>query len=259
MGEWLVGGGHAVGAMHQRHGQPGEDAHLVRHGELSYVAVSDGHGSARCTRSAAGAALAVRAVDEVLQPLDHVVSPQDWAGAVIRRWRTACDEHLDTHALTPEEHDIVAAAPTGTGHHFLYGATLMVATAESDELGCLKIGDGDILISSDGSWQRALNGRELVSTETESLCLPDATERALTGRWRVSAKALVTLSTDGFAAAFEDDDWPESVIHDIWAHLDHAGGDNLGSTIDAWCEGPAAVGGDDATLALVARGVRSGV
>src|SRR5688500_15700808 len=73
MTSWRVLGSSRRGASHVRSGLPNQDAigwQVAPDEGTVALAVADGHGSARCTRSDTGARLAVRAALEILATLE---------------------------------------------------------------------------------------------------------------------------------------------------------------------------------------------
>src|SRR5215217_704894 len=127
---WQVVGESVRGAVHERNGLPNQDAiyWLPASGEDSSIvlAVADGHGSARYSRSHIGASLAVETSAQLVHEFingqaDNLSllkdATEDWLPrALVRKWVEVVTNHCNADPLSNEESPIVA-----------YGATLIVA------------------------------------------------------------------------------------------------------------------------------------
>lgn len=251
-GEWRAFANGVTGASHVRRGRGREDAHLAHTSSLSFVALSDGHGSARCTRASRGAQLAVDASAAVLGAAVDVPVMREAVEAIVDGWRRRCMEDLLRMPLTDEEREIVSN-DHAIGSLLLYGATLLVAVVGDSRVAVCKLGDGDILRLVAGGTIEVLAGAEGVLTETDSLCLPDAVDRTMLKSWDAGDTRLVLVATDGFGSAFESSAWHAEVVRDVMEHIDEHGLADLEHTLGRWCEGPAEVGGDDVSIGLLVR------
>jgi hypothetical protein len=63
--------------------------------------------------------------------------------------------------------------------------------------------------------------------------------------------SLAFAATDGFGGAFVDADWWKSVANELVGHADRVDRAELARRLPGWVAGPAAVGGDDASLVLM--------
>ena len=203
-----------IGAAHRRRGQPCQDASLSSSlrcpggGSLQVLAVADGHGGRRYSRSDVGSRLACEeALAAVTAALHATPLPdqtawleqlrhglpraieQGWREAVARHWRQA-----------PEGEE--------QGCTRLYGTTLGLLLLAPDWWGCTGLGDWDLVRVNCGSSREdaALLSEESLAAAageaTASLCLEEAAALCLS-RARLEPIAPGTgsftllLSTDG--------------------------------------------------------------
>jgi hypothetical protein len=92
-----------------------------------------------------------------------------------------------------------------------------------------------------------------VAGTTSSLARPDAARVARTALVDARAVATVLLATDGYGNAFADPHWQGEVGRDVRDQLLHDGPSAVRERLAGWVGDAAAVGGDDATLAIVTR------
>ena len=263
--EWQVVGQSVRGATHERNGLPNQDAiywlPASGRGASAVVAVADGHGSARYSRSHIGAALAV---ERSVQLMDEFLNSQaegdnlslikhaaeEWLPrALVRNWSSAIDDHLRTDPLSPEEQ-------YGGESSIAYGTTLLIAAVTERFICYLQLGDGDILTVNDcGEVSRPLAKDErLLGNETTSLCATDA--------WRdfrinfqpltQSHPALVLLSTDGYPNSFRDEPGFFKVGSDLLQMIEEHGLARVAADLAGWLRDATHAGsGDDVTLGII--------
>lgn len=254
---WVAAANLQRGERHVRRNEPCEDAAVAGQKPLPYVAVSDGHGSERCTRSAFGAGFAVRCVSERLETMQESPDPEVLVRDLLLGWNRLCMAHVLELPLRSEERQIVSEVDPAMGPVFLYGATLLVAIALDDEVVTLRIGDGDVFLQdATGALQTSAEPAPSGSSETDSLCQVDAFERSAFHRFSIGsgdALPLVVVATDGFGAPFVDPEWRAAVVADIAAHVAANGTETLETSIADWCVEPARVGGDDTSMGLLVQ------
>ncbi|WP_193610362.1 protein phosphatase 2C domain-containing protein [Nocardioides lijunqiniae] len=257
-GGWTALSGTQIGSVHVREDLPLQDAHEVRVDDgVAVVAVADGHGHHAHFRSDVGAGLAVRIVADLLaDAAPHLSAVRgeevlaDVGAALVERWTAAVLDHLRDHPVEPE----VAAR----GALLPYGTTVIAMVATGDLLGVLQIGDGDaVVVGADGRAARPLpEDPGLDGHRTTSLCQADPLEslRVAVVDTRADDVVLGYVCTDGFSAARVDADgwWQETGAQLVDLTRDH-GLPWIAERLPAWLEEPARIGGDDTTLALLAR------
>jgi hypothetical protein len=242
------------------------------------MAVSDGHGSTKCFRSATGARLAVDtaldvigAVATTLPDVTDLSILQDTVGQIVSRWRAAVAADILRNPLTTEEFDTVeqnggvgARRAVEQRPTIAYGATLLAVLASDRYLVYFQLGDGDILAVPAGGkvWRPLADDPQLFADETTSLCSPDAVRHLrvglhVFGEGEPSAQpapALVVLSTDGYANSFRTEADFVKVGADLLELVREEGLEMVGGCLEAWLQEASSFGsGDDVTVGIVCR------
>ena len=255
---WRVAGQSVRGAVHERNGLPNQDAihWLPASGEGSSIvlAVADGHGSARYSRSHIGARLAVESATQLVQEFldndsDNLSlikdATEDWLPrALVRKWSEVVTDHLNADPIG-EENSLIA-----------YGATLIVAAVSERFALYLQLGDGEILtVSESGEVTRPLTRDDrLFGNETTSLCAPDAWRdfRVSFQPLTHSCPALILLSTDGYPNSFRHESGFFKVGSDILNMIRENGLAMVQNNLAGWLSDSTRAGsGDDVTLGIL--------
>jgi hypothetical protein len=244
-------------------------------GPALVLAVSDGHGSAKCFRSATGARLAVdtalAVIGQLAEQLPDAADPAALPAAaeqVVWRWRAAVDADLLACPLSEEELGRLATKEGSVARHAVernprlaYGATLLAVLATGRYVAYFQLGDGDVLaVSERGDVSRPLAGDpRLFAGETTSLCSRDAVSHFRTGLHLLGedappAPALIVVSTDGYANSFRTDADFAKVGADLLEMVRGEGLDAVGGCLESWLHEASAFGsGDDVTVGIVCR------
>jgi hypothetical protein len=278
---WRAIGTSVRGAAHVRAGLPKQDAigWIPESGEALplIMAVSDGHGSAKCFRSDAGALLAIHTTMQTMQEFVNGqltavslsaikrTAEEQLPQELLRRWRAAVEEALRTTPFSVEElatlerKDGTVARQSVEANPFLaYGATLLIVLVAESFILYLQLGDGDILtVTETGEVERPVPGdAQLLANETTSLCTPNAW-RDMRVRFQVLAgppPALILLSTDGYANSFRDDTGFFKVGSALLDIIRTDGLDKVRESLEGWLtETTQAGSGDDIALGIVCR------
>jgi serine/threonine protein phosphatase PrpC len=278
--QWRILAASTRGATHLRSGLPNQDAVAWNSPVADSVplaaAVSDGHGSAKCFRSDAGARLAVnvatRLMKEFADSQAAASSLADIRGAaeklpknLVLAWRHAVEQSLSAETFSSEELYLLETR-AGSGARqvveenpvIAYGATVLAVLVAQSYVLYLQIGDGDILTVSDsGHVARPLPGDErLFANETTSLCLADAwhAARIELRNLLISPPALLLLSTDGYANSFGQDADFLAVGSDLLKIVRSEGLGVVKANLESWlAETSNAGSGDDVTVAVICR------
>ncbi|HEY1134470.1 MAG TPA: protein phosphatase 2C domain-containing protein, partial [Nocardioides sp.] len=166
---------------------------------------------------------------------------------LLARWRDAVADDVAAEPLdatAPERPEIA------------YGTTVLAALATPDEVVLLQLGDGDVVrVTADGGSDRPLPvDPDLAGRVTTSLCQPDPLASLRIVVLDAADVALVWLGTDGFGVGRVDgEDWWRPVGAQLLAHVHAAGIDDVARRLPGWITEPADVGGDDVTVAVLAR------
>jgi hypothetical protein len=271
--DWEVLQASARGSVHVRDGTPPQDAVAwwpgpdagagdgwVHRAAEVVVAVSDGVGSRDCFRSDRGSYLAAMLACAMGADLLRTGVPADeLAGRLMAdvavRWRTAVQGDLAEQPVTADERAGVSAGWSDGDPVLAYAATLLVAVATPTALALVQLGDGDLLLVDDGGRVGCPMPADpsSVAGSTSSLARADAAAVARTALVDAGAVAAALLATDGYGNAFADPDWQGEVGRDVCEQLVHDGPTAVRERLDSWVGDAAAVGGDDATLAILWR------
>ncbi|MER7921881.1 PP2C family serine/threonine-protein phosphatase [Streptomyces sp. NPDC096057] len=237
------------------------------------LAVADGHGSARYTRSEIGARFAVdrfvgraelfaQAARDCHEPgrLARLMTyaRDDFPRALVQDWRETALGHWDRHrpvadAGTPE--------PRQSEKLLLYGTTLIGAVLTPWLFVAWQIGDGDLaVVEHDGTLTRPLApAEEALGDETESLCGPEAWS-AVRMHWapvfdQARTPRLVVLSTDGLSKSFASAEGYRQFVAGLDGRLASDGSEGVREVLPQWLEQASKYSGDDTTLAAALRHV----
>lgn len=271
------------GAAHIRNALPNQDAidwapRIQKQSGLPLImAVSDGHGSAKCFRSGIGAQFATKSAREVIkQFLSSEIFPADLsrikhlfeeglARDVVRNWQQAVDDDLQKNPFTDEEFSVLEGreglavrAKIENNPYIAYGATLLVVFITETFLAILQLGDGDILVVSDsGEVSRPLPLDErLIANETTSLSDKLAWQDFRTNFISLASQppALITLSSDGYANSFRNDESFLKIGVDFLEMLREDSPKAIQRGMENWLNEASQLGsGDDITLGLIYR------
>jgi len=224
-----------TGASHLEKGQPCQDAcmvaqHYYRGIPYTVLAIADGHGSEKYSRSDIGAHFAVEAAgDAATELVIGLVSlrdnhPQDWhkmlqhevehrlGRSLVQRWRSRVDEHAENH---PEE-GVTKKSDAWFGR---YGSTAALTILYDEYLIAANLGDSSIYLANSQGDDLSLRKiselqREGIGLGTDSLVSPNANYL-----WRLevismshNAPAMVLLTTDGLTDSLVD---PQASVLDL--------------------------------------------
>lgn len=251
-----VGGASVRGTSHVLGNLPNQDALAYeRAGAWTFLAVADGHGSARHYRSDRGSAFAVATALSLLRRAAREVE----AGAAGRVLATLAQDLVAGWRERVEADIRLWPIPERPGFesHAVYGSTCVAAAIGP---GCslfLQIGDGDVLASSrTGEVDRVIPlDPHLVGAGTYSLCQPDAVARThlrlFTAPHPLSAPDFVMAGTDGLSKSYPRDEDFLAVARHFRQSLRSAPLESLLRSLEPWlseCSGRGSR--DDITVAL---------
>ena len=250
---WGTTSATVMGSMHVRLHLPNQDSArtwVSDDGASAVIAVADGHGHHAHFRSDVGADLATRcALDALRRALPHP-DPAAVAATIVGDWRDAVAAHLEAEPLPADQRVSDPLLP--------YGATLLALAVTDTHLVSLQVGDGDtVAVRASGETFRPLpDDPDLDGIHTASLCQPDplSSLRHTTVALHDDPIALAYLCTDGFGKARVDaDGWWRTTGTELVGFVRDRGLTWVAEQLPDWLDEPARIGGDDTTLALVAR------
>ena len=256
-----------IGASHRRAGKPCQDAYALWTASGAgasgiALAVADGHGDDRHDLSHFGSSLAVRAAVEELGALHTCYALEgkwtelkssfkaDFPRRLGRRWR---------EAVLGEQHRPSDAANSEPEETFLirYGTTLLAALVVGDVLLIGQIGDGGVLLLTEGGEVECPlpNNPFEVGGETDSLGSADAPRLWRTAALERTGAALLLLATDGLINAFADDEQWRAFALSLRERIREFGWPSVASALPGWLDHYSeTASGDDITLAVAALG-----
>ena len=203
----------AAGGSHVVHDVGCEDAsrHVMLHEAGSYVvAVADGHGDKRCTRSARGSAFAVDAAVQVLSGLQGPEGASTVASKLLETWKALVNGDVEAFPLSAEERLVLGGDGAGRMPEYLYGTTLVAALVAPWGRLVVQQGDGAfVLMGADGVYAEPVPPDErCVGNKTSSLADADAEARMrVTYVAREEGEgATCFVATDGITKSFADDE-----------------------------------------------------
>lgn len=235
------------------------------------LAVADGHGSARHSRSELGARFAVdrflvraaefgRAARDCHEPgrLTRLMTyaRDDFPRALVHDWREEVLGHWSRHRPVADDG---AREPEPDEKLLLYGTTLIGAVLTPWLFVAWQIGDGDLaVVEHDGTLTRPLAPEEEdLGDETESLCGPEAWA-AVRMHWapvfeEARAPRLVVLSTDGLSKSFASADGYREFVAGLDDRLAAQGSSGVREVLPQWLRQASQYSGDDTTLTAALR------
>ena len=276
---WEILADSVRGPTHERTGSPNQDCHKSESANSTIVAVSDGHGSARCFRSDRGSKFAVETAIEVvegfflgewgshsLQEKKHQVQIR-LPNRIVESWREKVARDLEETPLNAKELETLATHKSEKQKsnpedipYIVYGATLLTVVITSEFVVYLQLGDGDILtVLESGEVCRPLPIDErLFGNETTSL----SSEKSVSDfRVVIESSAgvlpsLILMATDGYSNSFKDDASFFKAGRDFRDLLEPIDGSaEVERHLKEWLNESAKMSGDDVTLCLLHRKV----
>ena len=207
------------GASHEKVGEGCQDSARIYMGDsFAVAAVSDGHGSEKHFRSAAGSEMAtriaIRSICDFCERNDGLdkIFPQNpdntarrIAANIICGWNSEIAAHIKLLPLNDREKAIVKKH-NGIANEVMYGATLIVAGMTDKICFGLQIGDGSFcaLDSKDKMVFPMPEDTKLVGNLTTSLCDNDAIGN-FRYFYREGGYSGVMLSSDGLINSFKNE------------------------------------------------------
>ncbi len=260
-----------MGASHRRAGKPCQDAYALWTGSGAgandiVLAVADGHGDDRHDLSHVGSTLAVRAAVEELGALHAYYAREgkwtqlkssfkaDFPRRLVRRWREAVlmeqrRPGFVDGTLDPESDEALLIR---------HGTTLIVALVVGDVLLIGQIGDGGVLLVTEGGEVECPlpNNPLEVGGETDSLGSVEAHRLWRTAVLERTGPVLLLIATDGLVNAFADDEQWHAFALSIQERIREFGWPSVASALPGWLDHYSeAASGDDITLAVSVLGL----
>lgn len=260
------------GATHERNGKPLQDSKKIVEisDRIAILAVADGHGSDKCTRSDRGSAIAVNAFYAVIK--NYLLSyGQDAEGMTslitflnregdTRFAQDVCEEwqaRVKQSFYKNKVEDLIADDGTidWKSVYALYGTTLLGMLITDTFVFSFQIGDGDINLITGTDISPLVEPEKFLGTETHSLSKPDAWRKAVASLRRKNADEdmpyLYMLSTDGFANSYASDEEFQKTCREYYNMIGQHGFEAVKDNLPNWLKETSELGcGDDVTVVM---------
>jgi hypothetical protein len=259
---WEAIAASTIGSVHVRDHRPIQDAVATfAEDDVSIIAVADGHGHHLHFRSDVGSRLAADGAVAALR-----AAASGWGAASVAEiadllpdlgrgihdtWMAAVHDHVAEHPFERGEE---------TDHPLIpYGTTLVVLAVVRGVLLGLQVGDGDAVAAriTGEAFRPLAEDERLDGVMTASLCQLNAMESLRTAAYDAGDENVVLCfaCTDGFGSSRVDrDGWWRQTGEELVTFSRRHGLPWIGEQLPGWIEEPALVGGDDVSLAVLARG-----
>ena len=260
------------GATHERNGKPLQDSKKIVEisDRIAILAVADGHGSDKCTRSDRGSAIAVNAFYAVIK--NYLLSyGQDAEGMTslitflnregdTRFAQDVCEEwqaRVKQSFYKNKVEELIADDGTidWKSVYSLYGTTLLGMLITDTFVFSFQIGDGDINLITGTDISPLVEPEKFLGTETHSLSKPDAWRKAVASLRRKNADEdmpyLYMLSTDGFANSYASDEEFQKTCREYYNMIGQHGFEAVKDNLASWLKETSELGcGDDVTVVM---------
>lgn len=222
-----------TGASHLRSETPCQDAYeavsvTTETGEITFLAVADGHGSDKHDLSDHGSRLAVKAAVEIMRELYRKFGSiprelarsfkQDMPRLVVRQWQREIKEDAVLRNIAVPD-DIEGLQ----GLFSRYGTTLLAAICLPDAVLFGQIGDGNIVYVDPNGFVElpfAQQSDEMIGNVTYSMSSEQAHLLWATSIRTVEAKpAIFYMCTDGLANSFDSDESFQSFSRSLMENI----------------------------------------
>lgn len=260
------------GATHDRNGQPLQDNKKIIEisEDIVIMAVADGHGSEKCTRSERGSLIAVNTFCEVMNRYLSSYKNEEngletlltflnregdtrFAQDVCEEWQNRIKQSFNKNKVPSLIDD--NGKVDWKGVYSLYGTTLLGVLITKDFVFSFQIGDGDIVFASEEECYPLVEPEKFLGTETHSLSKVDAWRKAVASVRRKEMDEdlpyLYMLSTDGFANSYANDEVYKSTCREYCAMINEHGFETVKKNLPMWLKETSVGGcGDDITVAI---------
>ena len=255
------------GASHIRSGTECQDSFkkMVLDDGTIILAVADGHGSKSCPYSKTGSQIAVNVFCDTMKNLYEAYSdtpdklPTYWkqdgelwvSKAIDAEWKKRV---IEAHRKNKREISVLENGMDDlSGIYKQYGTTLLGLLITKSFVFAFQLGDGDICYTNADGVEMVIEPDKILGVETHSLSRENAWEKAITIVRRISIEdtlpAMFTLSTDGFANSYKNENEFRTTLNDYLAMINEHGVKTIADNLPAWLSETSSMGcGDDITV-----------
>ena len=229
------------------------------------LSVADGHGSKACPYSRTGSRIAVNVFCSILKNLydgyagntEQLLTYLNREGdtriskAIDAEWKKRV---IEAHRKNKREISVLENGMDDlSGIYKQYGTTLLGLLITKSFVFAFQLGDGDICYTNADGVEMVIEPDKILGVETHSLSRENAWEKAITIVRRISIEdtlpAMFTLSTDGFANSYKNENEFRTTLNDYLAMINEHGVKTIVDNLPAWLSETSSMGcGDDITV-----------
>ncbi len=229
------------------------------------LSVADGHGSKACPYSRTGSRIAVNVFCSILKNLydgyagntEQLLTYLNREGdtriskAIDAEWKKRV---IEAHRKNKREISVLENGMDDlSGIYKQYGTTLLGLLITKSFVFAFQLGDGDICYTNADGVEMVIEPDKILGVETHSLSRENAWEKAITIVRRISIEdtlpAMFTLSTDGFANSYKNENEFRTTLNDYLAMINEHGVKTIVDNLPTWLSETSIMGcGDDITV-----------
>ena len=266
------------GATHEKNGLPLQDNCKIEEisDKITIIAVADGHGSSKCSRSDRGSLIAVNTFCTVMKNyllnygkekdgLTNLVTflnregDMRFAQDICEEWQARVKQSYYKNKAENQAEDKTDKDDNGNTDwkkvYLLYGTTLLGMLITDTFVFSFQIGDGDINYITGDEISPLVEPEKFLGTETHSLSKLDAWRKAVASVRRKNAADdvpyLYMLSTDGFSNSFVNEEEFHKTCREYYKMIGEHGYEAVGDNLEKWLKETSELGcGDDITVVM---------
>lgn len=243
------------GATHEKNGLPLQDNCKIEEisDKITIIAVADGHGSSKCSRSDRGSLIAVNTFCTVMKNyllnygkekdgLTNLVTflnregDMRFAQDICEEWQARVKQSYYKNKAENVKDD--NGNTDWKKVYLLYGTTLLGMLITDTFVFSFQIGDGDINYITGDEISPLVEPEKFLGTETHSLSKLDAWRKAVASVRRKNAADdvpyLYMLSTDGFSNSFVNEEEFHKTCREYYKMIGEHGYEAVGDNLEKW-------------------------
>ena len=250
------------GASHKHSGMPCQDQikiNRVFKSDITVLAASDGHGSKYSPYSDEGAKIAVDVFHSVMvRYYKAFKNNMDRYRAFLQKEGSSliADEiEKEWKKRVRKAHRINNRQPVLSSLWQQYGATLLGLVITSSFYFAFQVGDGDIVLLTDGNSCHIINPEKMLGVETYSLSHENVREKAIAvveQRPCVHTPHAFMISTDGFANSYPSEEAFLQACCEYYAAINEYGANTVWGLLNSWLDETSESGSGDDISVLIA-------
>lgn len=229
------------------------------------LSVADGHGSKSCPYSRTGSRIAVNVFCSIIKNLydGYAGNGEQLLTYLNREGDTRISKAIDAEwkrrvlEIHKKNKRVIGKLNDGSddilGVYKQYGTTLLGTMITRSFVFAFQLGDGDIYIANADGVETVIEPDRILGVETHSLSRENAWEKAITIVRRINVEdslpTMFTLSTDGFANSYKNENELKTTISDYLKMINEYGPKAVADNLFSWLSETSSMGcGDDITV-----------